>query len=301
VSVEIYSYSVTDSFPNGAVDPSKLQAQIRESSIVTALDQINVNADICDIWFKGELSSTDKNVLDGTTDPDPNPAHPCPIGSIIGDHDGVPLKNSAPLWVKIAENNLLDPDVALSATDGHHVVVKGGQEVSDHSISYPYEIDVLAARYFIPTSMAEVSDGDRFHIIGIPGGDPFVGYVTQDTSQGSTILPVSETTFDYLRNGLDFKLGSHGKIYQIESASPSGGTLTLFEGLEQSVNVGDLIFVRRFICRNVRPSKGVVVTIGDLNPGSAGLCPNAQMVVRYIPEVVPAEDFTLSFEMIYSY
>jgi len=67
-----YTYNIID-FPNDKVDINKLENEIRESDITTALDYINSNASICDIWFKAELS-----ILDSTAT----------LPAIIAAHDG---------------------------------------------------------------------------------------------------------------------------------------------------------------------------------------------------------------------
>ena len=285
-----YTYSVSTDF-TGLVSPytqpalGRLSEEIQVSAIVTALDHIDLGGDVCKIWFKADLSAGDQTVLDG----------------IVAAHTGEPLEDKTPTPVKVVENNLLDPDTSLSATDGHYLTVEADQDESELAISYPYEIDVLAARYWIPADDADVKDGDRFDILGIPGGDPFVGYLTQDAAQDATTVYVSETVFEYLRHGLDFKFGSHSKIYHIVASDSAAGTLTLSEGLAQAITVGDLIYVRRYMCRNLKPSKGTERTIGDLNPGSAGLCANAQIVAKYRPETQPTTAFVVGLELIYSY
>lgn len=60
-----YTYSVSTDFPNHKVASSRLLDEIRESVIVTAVDYVAVSGDDCDIWFKDQLSSGDKTVLDG--------------------------------------------------------------------------------------------------------------------------------------------------------------------------------------------------------------------------------------------
>lgn len=280
-----YTYSISADFPNGKVDSARLQQEIRASAIVTALAGISTGGDICSILFKAALSAEDETILDG----------------IVATHSGEPLVDTTPMPVKIVENNLLNPDTALSETDGHDVVIKAGQSLTEQDITYPYELDVLAARYWVATDNDNVKAGDRFDIVGIPGGDPFVGYVTDNVAQGETVIPASETAFDYLRHGMMLKFESHAKIYRILDDDPVAGTLTLSEGLEQAITVGDLIYVRRALCANMNVKKGVVVTIGDLNPGSAGLCANAKLHIMYYPESQPSADFTLCFELIYSY
>ena len=70
-----YTYSISTDFPNHKVDPSRLQAEIRASAIVTAQDYISTSGDACDVYFKADLSVGDKTLLDG----------------IVAAHSGEPL------------------------------------------------------------------------------------------------------------------------------------------------------------------------------------------------------------------
>lgn len=67
-----YTYNIS-TFPNQKVDANKLTVQIQQSNITIALDHIDLNTSICDIWFKDELT-----LLDSTST--------LPI--IISSHDG---------------------------------------------------------------------------------------------------------------------------------------------------------------------------------------------------------------------
>jgi len=73
---EKYTYNITDT-ANDKVNLGKLTYNIRNSAIVTAIDYINSNQSICDIWFKDTLSSGDETILDG----------------VVAAHDGVPIPN----------------------------------------------------------------------------------------------------------------------------------------------------------------------------------------------------------------
>lgn len=59
-----YSYLVDD-FINDKVDATRLTSEIRSSAIVTALDYVNSNGSVCDIWFKAELGESDLTTLSG--------------------------------------------------------------------------------------------------------------------------------------------------------------------------------------------------------------------------------------------
>ena len=76
-----YTYSISADMPGGAVSTSNLDAEIRTSSIVTALERIDVTGDVLDIIFKDSLSAGDKTILDGDTT--------SPAGGLLADHDSV--------------------------------------------------------------------------------------------------------------------------------------------------------------------------------------------------------------------
>jgi hypothetical protein len=74
-----YTKSISVDFPNGKFDGSRLDQEIRDSAIITALDRIDggiTAPDNCDIWFKDALSAGDQTVLDG----------------IVAVHSGEPLQ-----------------------------------------------------------------------------------------------------------------------------------------------------------------------------------------------------------------
>jgi hypothetical protein len=79
MSDSVYTYSIQNDFPNHVVATDRLTQEIQQSSIVTALDYINTNADACNIYFKAALSGTDQTTLNG----------------IVAAHSGVPLAVSA--------------------------------------------------------------------------------------------------------------------------------------------------------------------------------------------------------------
>lgn len=60
-----YTYSVTGDTPNGSISVSSLTSEIKSSDISVALDYININSDVCDVWFKDSLSDSYKTILDG--------------------------------------------------------------------------------------------------------------------------------------------------------------------------------------------------------------------------------------------
>lgn len=75
-----YTYSIQNDFPNHKVETSRLSQEIGNSAIVTALDRIDTEGDVCDIWFKDALSTGDETLLD----------------AVVAAHAGVASDPSAP-------------------------------------------------------------------------------------------------------------------------------------------------------------------------------------------------------------
>ena len=71
-----YTFNIASDFPNQKADLGKLEAEIHDSNIVTALDYINASTTECDIWFKAELLTVDSTTT---------------LPAIIAAHDGEPL------------------------------------------------------------------------------------------------------------------------------------------------------------------------------------------------------------------
>lgn len=62
---EKYTFSISNDFPNHAVTTTALSSEIADSTIITALDYVGTDADICEIWFKASLSPADEVTLSG--------------------------------------------------------------------------------------------------------------------------------------------------------------------------------------------------------------------------------------------
>lgn len=75
-----YTYSISNDTLNGIISTNKLHSEIIDSNISIALNYINTSGDNCDIWFKDELSSGDKILLDG----------------IVSGHDGEQIDITEP-------------------------------------------------------------------------------------------------------------------------------------------------------------------------------------------------------------
>lgn len=93
----VYSFSIISNFPNQKIDSTKFLFEIRSSSIVTALDRIDIDDNIVAVWMKDELSQEDELTLQ----------------SIVTLHDGAPLE---PESQKVEIISSLDADKNIKIT-----------------------------------------------------------------------------------------------------------------------------------------------------------------------------------------
>jgi hypothetical protein len=87
-----YSYTVSTDFPGGNINVDNLKAEIQTSSIVTALERIDLSGDSVSIVFKDTLSTGDKTTLDGDTTG--------PAGGLIASHDSTPIDDPQAVSIK---------------------------------------------------------------------------------------------------------------------------------------------------------------------------------------------------------
>jgi hypothetical protein len=84
MTVTKYTYSIANDFPVTGLDSNRLLHEIQASAITVAVDRIDTDDDVCDIWFKDALGATDKTALDGDTT--------APAGGLIAAHSGQPME-----------------------------------------------------------------------------------------------------------------------------------------------------------------------------------------------------------------
>lgn len=115
-----YTYSISINFPNHKVSTDRFTNEIRSSAISIALDYINTSDDDCDVWFKDDISTGEKAILDSLVsvhsgEPMPQPQY-LPDGTPIVElhnrqSDGIPSFAIAPSTgseTVIASHNFCD-------------------------------------------------------------------------------------------------------------------------------------------------------------------------------------------------
>jgi len=80
-----YTYSIAQDMPGGAVNSTKLVAEISASAIVTKLVRVNTDGDALKIVFAAALSSGNRTLLDGD--------RTGPAGGLLAAHDNTPSED----------------------------------------------------------------------------------------------------------------------------------------------------------------------------------------------------------------
>jgi len=115
-----YTYSVSNDFPNSAVESTALTSQIQASSITRVLDYINTSVDDCDIWFLDILTAEDITTLSGVVAAHDGTALPVTTAPTMADGRPIVMSNSRPVGYQTIFT--MAGDTASGIGDGKEIV-----------------------------------------------------------------------------------------------------------------------------------------------------------------------------------
>lgn len=211
-----YTYSITDDFPDGTVNPTKLDAEIRASAITIALNRIDTSSDTVSIWFNDTLPAGDETILDGDTS--------SPAGGLIAAHDNSPTPD--------------DSQVVFSAQQTHGARVSGyvgssaTSTVTVRATSYtPPGND--GVRYIKSTSASDTAAGVgarkvkiyyfRADGTGDTDGRPLI---SETTLNGTSEVVTTENEIALIESAEVSEVGSNGgNVGTIQVLGTSGGAV----------------------------------------------------------------------------
>lgn len=178
-----YTYNLSD-FKNNKVCSDRLTNEIRISDIKISLDHIDTDPVNIFIFFKDELSNSDKLILD----------------NIINIHSGEPLPPTIPL-VKaeiLTEQSeyVLSGNIVEGFYSAESVVMNLGEsniEILD--LSWKFDISLKCATIHVNEQMLT----DEMEVIVSP--NTLVGALTSNLNTGDTILYVSDTVIKNVKKG----------------------------------------------------------------------------------------------------
>jgi hypothetical protein len=190
-----YIYTLNQ-FPNSMVNIDNLTIEIEQSTIVIALDSINLVGNNCIIIFKNILSNDEVIILN----------------YIVTNHNINVNYNNSPTTVTILEqyyktmpnNNFkaTSINVKISATTGYY----------NNFITFPYDVSLICTEWF--STADDLGNSICFNI----SPDTYSGYITQNVNSGDTYITVSALTFDLLIPGYYLKINSEslGEITKVD-------------------------------------------------------------------------------------
>jgi hypothetical protein len=114
-----YTFSISEDFPNGKLNGSRLRSEIQASAIITALERVDSLGDEARIVFKAELSEDDQTALNG----------------LVAAHTGEPLSDDV---IPVVQLN--SPQV-----EGNTPVVASNTWPLEHNVVWCGEGDDVAA------------------------------------------------------------------------------------------------------------------------------------------------------------
>lgn len=278
----VYNYLISDT-TNNKVALSELEEEIRNSTIVIALDFIDIKSNAISIFFKTDISSKDETTLDG----------------IIAAHDAVPRDDNF-LDVKVLEE---DPNPA-KRTNGYFgsetLSIDIPATVGEHTKAFifPMDIAILSMEY---VGIADTVD-DSFDICI---GTTTVGAITADVSTSDTIINISPTVAEFAFNGARCELddGTNndlvGRISNIDKTnltaniqvSPSNAYLAA---------TPTYIKVGAWVCKNIEIDRSdAPIQIGGSKIGGSFVSAGTPIMIHYQNNDGSAKKFRAVLEFLY--
>ena len=187
MAITKYTYSIAADTLNGIVNLTSLEEEIRNSSIITALDNISTVSDSLDIYFKDAISTGDKSTLD----------------SLVAAHDGTDSPDE-PTQVEIAKQVLPPAFADKVLPDGKKLYRRKYGIVLDNSSTEIAAGQTGTLSFVVPYANAKIN---KLEIIGGRIGD-CVDLKVYDTPTGTI-----STVPNYMLNQFGFDVYINGPFY----------------------------------------------------------------------------------------
>jgi hypothetical protein len=225
----------------------------------------------------------------------------CPLNEAHTNISGIAIVSKIDETIRktrIVDAESLDPDTAISCTEGIKVDMGVGEQLTVFDFSKPFPIDVIAAEYFVDYD--EWTREDYFDAMGILATDPLIGALTAEAAQGATTINVSPTVIPNVKPGLFLEFQGHQHVlYCIKSMDEGANTIELCEELAQTISAGAEVRPRRPFIVNKAVKKNAQRRVGDLQSGSSSLGADDFIRIYYHHGVAPTVADYVNFVIIY--
>lgn len=272
-----YTYSITGDTLNGKIDLESLLTSVRSSSIITALERIDTDADVLSIVFKDAISPGDEATLN----------------SIVANHAGQPT--FTPTEVKILEETV--------KTGGRfqcrNVVVDITQSgLNSVEISWPIPVNLLSAEFVIESDHL----GDSIECIG--GPNTVIGTLANDAAISGTSLEISTPVFDKIEvgffTGYTPDMANFTELGVVTAVDADTNTVTLSEELTATLPSGTPIYIEAKFLIDFHLWNKTRHTIGDTKVGASYVEAGKKLKFNYYNDSgVVDKKFTIMLEYLY--
>lgn len=178
-----YFYTTAD-FPESKVCVNNLVAEIRKSTILTALSTINTSGTSVDIVFKAALSTADKTTLDGDISG--------PAGGLIAAHSSIPVSRP--------QNVVVQEEAPENPTGGHYGAESidfdaPGNATTTKDVTLPISVALICA----DLDAKKKNDGDEVGFDIAP--ETIVGTLDVDATASATVITMPQSVMDMFTAG----------------------------------------------------------------------------------------------------
>ncbi len=277
------------------LNAGRLERDIRESSIVTALDYVTTLGDTVEVWMKGTLSSGDETTLDGLVSSCTNEAL-VPEGPVV-DEEG--------------NQKVVIKEEWSGKTNGHYQTTGFKHSITDSSdwqefdMSFPFPIALICAQMGIDAGM----DEDKGQLVIAPFTT--VGAIAADVSIDDTEITVQSSALQYLDPGYRIYLdtsatGETGEdMGRVLTKDEDTNKITVENGASQAYSASSPTYIK--ITRELVPdlwlknkgSEEVHREYGRSRIGGSYLPASTKIRLRYKNNSGVAKTFVLEFEYLY--
>ncbi len=237
------------------VNAGRLTAEVRASNIVTALDRTVVNGGVVTLYFKGELSTAEVEILDG----------------VITSHVNEPLPRDTVPTVRVQEEGLENTGIFIQEGGEFDTTGKSAGETLYVEHSWPYDVSLLEMQW---TQEPEFK-GNRAWSVVSPNTP--IGPVQADADLGNTELQLTEAAIGSLKLGYSLKqnctpLGNDGELlgYVVE-IDAEHNTVTLDRGIPNGIVAATNVFMEFLVNRGIGVKLGSngIIQIGSSKIGGS--------------------------------
>lgn len=199
--------------------------------------------------------------------------------------------------VKKVDTDKLEPTSAVTLEEGFVIDVNSGVTEAEHAFSFPFSIEPLGAEML--ADYPSVNRLDYYQVVIILATDPAIGIVTANGVIGDTIINVSGTVINNVKLNYLVKFGADINEYRVKAIG--NNTITLFTGLVNTINVGDIVKIRIPITFNRYIYPNEINKIGDWSEGAKNIPANFIVRSKIFFNSATSQAFKIPYTVFYKY